>query len=211
MAITPMCKKTKVEESPSKMPICPYLHVDGCHWIVISNVRPENGVVGLCLDATVIHVYDSRQRRNIACGLPETVCSFLVPPVEAVMINIEGQRNTFDCGVLAIASATELAHGQGPVLCSWDTSRVMRDHLLSCLENGHMTRFPTTRRRRVGLGKRVRKSIKENVYCDCMMPNDKDKPMIQCDFCKKWFHLLCVELEEKCYDNVKWTCSHCTL
>ena len=63
----------------------------------------------------------------------------------------------------------------------------------------------------MGLGKRVRKSIKENVYCDCMMPNDKDKPMIQCDFCKKWFHLLCVELEEKCYDNVKWTCSHCTL
>ena len=190
--------------------------MDGCHWIVISNVRPENGVVGLCLDATVIHVYDSRQRRNIACGLPETVCSFLVPlspPVEAIqfdMINIEGQRNTFDCGVLAIASATELAHGQDPVLCSWDTSRVMRDHLLSCLENGHMTRFPTTRRRRVGLGKRVRKSIKENVYCDCMMPNDKDKPMIQCDFCKKWFHLLCVELEEKCYDNHVLT-AHCNV
>ena len=62
----------------------------------------------------------------------------------------------------------------------------------------------------MGLGKRVRKSIKENVYCDCMMPNDKDKPMIQCDFCKKWFHLLCVELEEKCYDNHVLT-AHCNV
>ena len=54
-------------------------------------------------------------------------------------------------GILAIASATELAHGYDPVLCSWDTSRVMRDPLLSCLENDHITRFPTTRRQRVYL------------------------------------------------------------
>ena len=61
-------------------------------------------------------------------------------------------------GKLAIASATELAHGYDPatfpfcnLLHSWDTSRVMRDHLLSCLENDHITRFPTTRRQRVYL------------------------------------------------------------
>ena len=57
-----------------------------------------------------------------------------------------------------------------------------------------------------GIGEWVRKSIKESVYCSCMMPTYKDKPMIQCGFYKKWFHLSCVELaENKSYDNVKWS------
>ena len=32
------------------------------------------------------------------------------------IINVERQRNTYDCGVYALAFATELAHGADPTL-----------------------------------------------------------------------------------------------
>lgn len=36
------------------------------------------------------------------------------------MPNIQRRPNSFDCGVFAIATATELALGRDPRLCYWD-------------------------------------------------------------------------------------------
>ena len=52
-------------------------------------------------------------------------------------MNIQQQTNAYDCGIYAIACATELALGFDPVLCSWDCEH-MREHLLNCLERGKM-------------------------------------------------------------------------
>ena len=57
------------------------------------------------------------------------------------MINVQRQINGCDCGVFAIANATELAFGKDPLLCQYDTE-VMRLHFLKCLENRKMKRFP---------------------------------------------------------------------
>ena len=56
-------------------------------------------------------------------------------------MNVVAQQNADDCGVHAIAYATELAHGTDPVLCSWDFEN-MRPHLIQCLESGVIARFP---------------------------------------------------------------------
>ena len=43
--------------------------------------------------------------------------------------------------MFAVANATELAFGKDPLLCRYDTE-VMQIHLLQCLENRKLERFP---------------------------------------------------------------------
>ena len=51
------------------------------------------------------------------------------------MANCMSQPNGSDCGVYAIAAATELAYGYDPVFCHWDTIS-MRAHLLGVRNHG---------------------------------------------------------------------------
>ena len=65
----------------------------------------------------------------------EAVCSFYKSDAAFVhfdIVNVMEQPNPHDCGVLALANATELAHNCDPALCHWDVKR-MREHLLLCL------------------------------------------------------------------------------
>ena len=64
------------------------------------------------------------------------ICSFWRPKGDYVTINmviIQTQPNGCDCGVFAIANATELAFGKDPLLCRYDTEG-MQIHFLQCLE-----------------------------------------------------------------------------
>ena len=55
--------------------------------------------------------------------------------VEFRLVNIQHQSNGSDCGLFAIACATELAHDRDPpLLCVWETER-MRPHLRDCFES----------------------------------------------------------------------------
>ena len=126
-------------------------------------------------------------------------------------MNIQMQPNSNDCGIFALACATELVHGFDPILCNWDVPK-MRQHLLTSLENGFITRFPCTKERHVPFGSRVKKFTKEVLYCTCRMPNDKIKAMICCDQCRKWYHKECEGLStSKSYKKVKWLCGECQL
>ena len=92
-------------------------------------------------------------------------------------MNVQWQRNDYDCGVFAIAYATELAHGGDPALYNWDCTS-MWSHLVNCLEQRKLDSFP--------------KSEKRKIYCVCRMPNNKKRGMIQCGSCKKWYHFDCI-------------------
>lgn len=114
----------------------------------------------------------------------KNICEFLKPTPDVIFLdsmNIQLQPNNNNCGLFALACATELVHKCDPVLCNWDNILKMRQHLLVSLENSCIICFPSTKQRRTKLGNRVRKSTKETVYCSCHMPNDKCKPMITCD------------------------------
>ena len=140
---------------PPKKPFIQILLVANCHWAVCSNIDTKDGG---CRDS--ISYYDSARPTCLSTKVKETICSFYKCKANTLhfdIVNIEGQMNSYDCGVYAVAIATELAFKNDPTLCRWDCPK-MRPHLLQCLENGKMSRFPTIGKRRIAFGSRVRKS-----------------------------------------------------
>ena len=180
------------------------LHVSRCHWILVTNVNPNNGV----RFRNSVGIYDSNRMLSVPKALKMEICSFIRPTCDRFsfdIINSQAQQNGSDCGLYAIACATELVHGAEPVLCHWDIPQ-MRPHLIQCLTEGTMNRFPAIKKRRVG-SLRVRKSLSEYIYCLCRLPNDKSRPMIECTSCKKWYHNDCAKVVGDI--DVKWRCNKC--
>ena len=107
-----------------------------------------------------VSVYDSGSPARVTRNVRIAVCSIMKPKCDILhfdLVNIKPQPNGSDCGVFALACATELAHGLDPALCSWECSS-MRSHLMVCLTNGSLTRFH--KQRRLPFAGRVKKSIK---------------------------------------------------
>ena len=193
---------------PPNRPFIQVLHVAKCHWLTTSNVNVHGGA---CYK-DIIGVYDSGRPKAVSAEITNSVCSFFKCTSDVIrfdIMNVIPQPNVNDCGVHAIAHATELAHGADPVTCNWDMGQ-MRKHLLSCLESGVMTRFPKGGQRRVRFGTRVRKSFPFDLFCICRAVNDDSKSMIECVRCLKWYHKECMALDdEKSYSSVKWMCTEC--
>lgn len=198
-------RKTLFEPLPPGVPFIQILHANNSHWIVVSNIGVNCKVA---IDS--VHVYDSLCY-PLDLKTRIEICSFVKTDAEKIhfdLMNCCCQPNLNDCGVYAIACATELALGKDPLLCSW-AEQNMRSHLKMCLEMKKMVRFPTTRTRRVRFGTRFRKSVVEEVFCICRLPNDKCKPMIQCGNCRKWYHNSCVSVPEKVCKSLDWKCNKC--
>ena len=150
------CAKTGFKALPAKSAFIQILHVSSCHWILVSNVNPRDG--GGFLRS--VGIYDSNRMMSVSKALKNEICSFVKPTCDIYtfdIMNIQTQTNSSDCGLFAIACATELVDGQDPVVCNWDQT-MMRSHLIKCLTEGKMVRFPCTKRRRIPFGQRVRKS-----------------------------------------------------
>ncbi len=109
------------------------------HWVTISNIQDEG-------NAAHVSVYDSLRRLNVEAQLIHEVASFVHTDTDKLHFNIRnvnGQINSSDCGIYAIAYATELAFGGDPTICSWRHAK-MRPHLKSCVEDKKMTPFPSS-------------------------------------------------------------------
>ena len=211
---SPQCSKEKGASKnafklvPLDILFVQVLHDTGCHWITVSNANNFEG--GRSHD--IVLLYD----RGAPCGFSKTlkteVCSFYKPKGDHLrfdVMNAQVQPNGYDCAVYALAAATELAYGCDPLICRWDCDQ-MREHLVACLEQGKLLRFPSLGKRRIALGSRVRKSTQEQIFCICKTLNDKKRPMIACDLCTKWFHKDCMSLDiTKSYKDCMWMCSTC--
>ena len=95
------------------------LHTGNCHWV---NVNVHGGG---CYKDT-ISVYDSRQPNTVSCDITRNICSFYKCKSDVLrldIMNVISQPNANDCGVHAIAYATELSCGADPVTCNWDMKR----------------------------------------------------------------------------------------
>ena len=124
------------------------------------------------------------------------------------MVNqkVQIQTNDDDCGLFALAFATDICHFSNPGGCGYEASS-LRKHLVHCIENQHMSLFPRTHRR-VNFYKSV-KTLTVPIYCVCRMPNDNN-PYVQCNHCKEWYHLDCVNVPETAVQNDKpWVCIKC--
>ena len=141
----------------------------GNHWITVTNAEHQS-----CEDATSIFIYDSLKYLTIEHKLKCDVTSIVHSQLDNLkfnVMNVDGQLYLSDSGVYAVAYATHLAFGLDPSHCLWDHKR-MRGHLLSCLEDGEMTCFPSKGDRSIHTRRRVLKYVIERIYCSCRMPND---------------------------------------
>ena len=117
---------------PMDLPFIQILHINNSHWITVSNRNVKTG--GLFSDS--VSIYDSGRNVKISSSLIKTVCSFFKTRSSTLcfdVMNIKGQSDSHNCGVYAIAFATELAYNCDPVVCHFDDGENMRCHLKLCL------------------------------------------------------------------------------
>ena len=96
---------------------------------------------------------------------------------------------------------------QKPIENIIETSNIMREHILKCIENDEIEMFPKVSKMPKMPCNDPRK-IKNKLYCTCKMPDIIDD-MIQCERkqCGKWFHKKCTS-NPTIVDN--WLCSFCS-
>ena len=111
------------------------LHCRGCHWITISTIGCQEGMVNI-YDSLLTDVDDETQEA-IRKVFNESRISFSLPKVQR-------QEGTHDCGLFAIAFATKLCFSYNPVAVSTMeyTQYAMRGHLINCLESAYFIDFP---------------------------------------------------------------------
>lgn len=115
------------------------------------------------------------------------------------------QDNCIDCGLFAIANATEFCFTSEIQYVDFDHGQ-LRSHWLMCLERGSITPFPRSSKR----PKKVKEQEEFEIvspFCICRLPANYGN-LIDCDDCTSWFHPLCVGLEEEGHEEV-WICGDC--
>ncbi len=99
-------------------------------------------------------LYDSNFNKIVSPDTKRQICALVRTPVKQFwfdIVNIPHQPNSYDCGIIAIANATELLYGENPAKCMWDFKN-LRKHLIKCFEEKTMHRFPVLRERRLTFG-----------------------------------------------------------
>ena len=99
---TQLGKKLSFKMIDWEHPFIQILHVNGNHWVTVSNVGCEKGF---------INIYDS-QYRYVSKATLRQICCFLTPDTRIMkfgLVNIQRQPTNCECGLLAIATATEVA------------------------------------------------------------------------------------------------------
>lgn len=172
----------------------------GRHWLCLSTI-------GVSCPGTV-RVFDSLFSKPNAIT-SEHGCPMLLHTGDAVtFINekVQKQIGFADCGLFALAFATDLCQGFDPTTQSYDQS-LMRQHYVNCLESATMSPFPkTTRRVPYHM---VQKKTSVPIFCQCRFPNDK-REYVECFKCSSWYHTECVQVPEWAINSkTKWQCQKC--
>lgn len=193
---TQLRKTLKFETINWEQPFIQILHVNGNHWIVVSNIYSEKG----CID-----IYDS-QCKYISKATLRQICCFLNPNIRVIkfgLVNIQWQPTDCECGLFAIAVATELANGNNPSKFRFSVEK-MRQHVLECFENENFVMFPSSDR---VITEKYNKVVVESLFCTCYMPFDEKQKMRSCDHCQILHHLDCFPSAST---SLKWHCPTCT-
>ena len=127
---------------------------------------------------------------------------------------VQQQKGSKDCGLFAVAFATELCSEEDPTRAVFKQCS-MRQHLYNCLEAGEISRFPQyTKKELRSLPKNTAKhstlkTFDQELFCLCRLPECYDKRMVQCTACKSWYHFQCVGFKSKNEVPKSWKCNSC--
>ncbi|XP_071995582.1 uncharacterized protein [Engystomops pustulosus] len=104
--------------------------------------------VTTCFHNGSILVADSINTGFLTPSIREQICNLYGAVVQEPLkhlkfLNVDQQKNDYDCGVFAIAFAFEFLNNNGDPTARFQHEKI-RDHLLSCLEMGRIVGFPRT-------------------------------------------------------------------
>lgn len=177
------------------------LCVGNNHWCTVSNVGCDDGVV---------NVYDSMYY-SVSSTTMYVIASLLLtsaPKLVIRMMDVGEQTNGSDCGILSIAFAYEICSGNNPCKAKYN-HKSTRQHLLKCLEECHLSRFPLVGERRHSTVKHIEEI---EIHCSCRMPEVEGRDvMAQCDSCNVWYHQHCMDIPKEVFGDseVQWVCKKC--
>ena len=171
----------------------------GNHWVCLSTISCRPGT---------IKVYDSLFLRVSPIAIHHS-CRLLMHTGGSILFTnekIQKQINSSDCGLFALAFATDLCHGIDPVTQSYDQEK-MRAHYVDCLDSLEMVPFPKTTRRVPYHSHNSKATV--DIFCICRMPNDNQE-YVQCFQCNGWYHPTCVDIPNWVINSKrKWRCDTC--
>ena len=148
------------------------IHYNGSlHWVTSTRACKDEFVY--IYDS--YSVIDSSGRPRLAASLQLQIaqiyhCASNEMPI--LLPEMSRQCNGVDCGLYAIATATDLCFGNNPAERNYDQSQ-MRAHLLKCILQQHLDPFPATSISRTNV-----LYYGLTVYCYCRKPADDN--MIEC-------------------------------
>ena len=195
----------------------PYVQIVHCpvigHWLTIQVDFDEE-----------VRIFDSLFSNKVSFEVKKQIASILQSKHAEINFKFEKtqqQKNAVDCGIFAIAFATDLCHGNDPVGCAYSDGHQLRLHFLRCLQEGCINPFPSK-----PVPKQKPSLQRMKIYCKCRLPyvlehkkkKDVNKAvddikMIYCDICQNWFHTTCMDrqamqsISEK--PDVEWVCNDC--
>lgn len=103
------------------------------HWITVSTKWCKGDQVAV-YDSVFVRL-DAETRTTIMKMLQ------LKKPKDIIVMPMQKQYGSADCGVFAIAVMTSLAHEDDPNTFKYNQMK-MRQHLLDCITNGKLVCFP---------------------------------------------------------------------
>ena len=158
------------------------------HWATVSSPTES---------ATSVYLYDSSQKESLNKNLVKQIARLRKredAELRIISEAVQQQGNGYDCGIFAIAFATDIGYNHKPGQRTCNQS-VMRKHLLTQLKNETITPFPQ-QTKRVKRGKEV--AHRFSLYCKCRVPFFEDDPkedkgffMAFCSVCGEWYHKRC--------------------
>ena len=166
------------------------------HWLTVEGVSPS-----------LARVYDS-MNYTTSVRTQSQIAAIMRCKADSITLevhNVQLQEGGSDCGVYAVAYATDLCYGNNPSNLHYHQGK-LRLHLIECLEMKEMTPFPSQSRRPSDpLIEEVR------VYCTCRLPDGGEEEMAACDKCNEWYHSSCENIPAGVFVNSKrsWLCSRC--
>ena len=182
------------------------LNTGSNHWILVSSIGCEDGAV---------NVYDTfhTELQELPDSTIRTISRLIVtssPQLTLKMIEVDRQKNSDDCGVLAVAIAFDLLSASTPCIAAYDIKR-NRAHLIECLARSKFSPFPV-------IGERSTSDIscldviELDLHCVCRLPELPGDKMAECESCKQWFHSHCVDIPNSVFNSeadVRWLCRDC--
>ena len=171
----------------------------GNHWVCLSTISCRPGT---------IKVHDSLFPRVSPIAIRHS-CRLLMHTGGSILFSnekVQKQINSSDCGLFALAFATDLCHNIDPVTQSYDQEK-MRAHYVNCLDSLEMVPFPKTTRRVPYHLHNSKATV--DIFCVCRMPNDNQE-YVQCFQCNGWYHPTCVDIPNWVINSKRrWRCETC--